>query len=62
MVDYPKMYAVLCGAVDEAIQMLESIPQAKFPAHALQIALQRAEDIYIETAEASDDANESSPE
>ena len=29
MIDYKKMYAILCGAVDEVIEPLEQIPMAR---------------------------------
>ena len=48
--DYMKMYAVLCSAVDKAIEALENIPPALPIAYALRDALEEAEDIYISTA------------
>ena len=50
---YPKLYAILCGAVSDAIDLLATpngILQAKL---LLENALQAAEDLYIN---ASDDA------
>jgi hypothetical protein len=48
MADYQKMYAVLCGAVSEAIDQLGSIPLA-LPVHkSLQAALDKAEEIYMD--------------
>ena len=49
MPDYKKMYAVLCKAVDNAIDPLEQIPSAKQIAKSLQDALLEAEEIYINT-------------
>ena len=49
MPDYKKMYAVLCKAVDDAIDPLEQIPSAKQIAKSLQNALLKAEEIYINT-------------
>ena len=49
MPDYKKMYAVLCEAVDDAIDPLEQIPSAKQIAKSLQNALLEAEEIYIDT-------------
>lgn len=49
MPDYKKMYAVLCKAIDDAIDPLEQIPSAKQIAGSLQNALLEAEEIYIDT-------------
>lgn len=49
MADYKKMYAILCKAIDDAIDPLEQIPETRQIANDLQIALLEAEDIYIET-------------
>ena len=43
MADYEKMYAVLCGAVDEVIEPLERIPLALPYARALRAALLQAD-------------------
>lgn len=59
MPDYEKMYAVLCKAVDDAIDPLEQISSAKQIAQSLQAALLEAEEIYIDTtpySETSDTA------
>ena len=50
MPDYKKMYAVLCGAIDDAIEPLEKIPEAAQTAKLLQAALFEAEEIYIDTS------------
>lgn len=50
MPDYQKMYAVLCGAVDEVIGPLEHIPLARASVRVLRDALEQAEEIYIDTA------------
>ena len=39
MADYKKMYAVLCGAIDQVIEPLEQIPLAWPSAQALRKAL-----------------------
>ena len=49
MADYKKMYAVLCGAIDEVIDPLEQIQAAEHILETLQDALLEAEEIYIET-------------
>lgn len=49
MADYKKMYAILCKAIDDAIDPLEQIPEAKWISKALHDALLEAEDIYIDT-------------
>lgn len=48
MADYQKMYAVLCGAIDEVIPALECVPQALPCVRALCAALEQAEALYIE--------------
>ena len=50
MPDYKKMYAVLCKAIDDAIEPLEKIPEVAQIARALQDALYEAEEIYIDTS------------
>lgn len=50
MANYEKMYAILCGAIDDVIQPLESIPLAHPSVEKLKAALLEAEDIYIENA------------
>lgn len=50
MPDYQKMYAILCGAVDEVIEPLEHIPLAHTSVQILRDALDRAEAVYIATA------------
>ena len=46
MADYQKMYAILCGAVDDALMGLEQGSSAL----RLRLALERAEEIYLETS------------
>lgn len=50
MADYEKMYALLCGAVDDAIDALEKVPAAEHISQSLQSALLEAEEIYIRTS------------
>lgn len=50
MADYKKMYAILCGAVDDVIDPLERIPLARGCAQKLKEALLEAEEIYIITS------------
>ena len=49
MADYQKMYAVLCGAIDNVLDGLRTIPLAQPDARQLYSALLDAEDIYIDT-------------
>ena len=44
--DYKKMYAVLCGTVDDVIDELETIPLALPAATSLRNALLQTEEIY----------------
>lgn len=55
MADYQKMYAVLCGAIDDVLEELQAIPLAQPYARKLYSALLTAEDIYIDTARCPSD-------
>ena len=50
MADYEKMYALLCGAIDDVLDDLSCIPSAAASAAELQKALLAAEEMYV-TAE-----------
>lgn len=50
MADYQKMYAILCGAIDDTLTELVRIPAAAASAERLTQALQRAETLYIESS------------
>lgn len=47
MDDYKKMYAILCGAIDDVIEPLRAIPTAYPQMVKLQKALLEAEEIFI---------------
>ena len=49
MADYHTMYTILCAAVDQVIDPLEQIPQARPFAAALHMALERAEEVYVDS-------------
>ena len=49
MADYKRMYTLLCKTIDDVIDPLSRIPEAKIYASYLQNALLQAEDIYIST-------------
>ena len=49
MPNYQKMYAILCGAIDDVIDPLEKIPLAVPSARKLRTALEEAEELYIAT-------------
>lgn len=49
MADYQKMYAVLCGAIDDVLDGLRTIPLRSPTPGQLYSALLDAEDIYIDT-------------
>ena len=51
MPDYQKMYAVLCGAMDDVIDPLEQIPLACPSAAILRTALLHAEEICLQTSQ-----------
>jgi len=50
MPNYEKMYAVLCGAIDEVMEELARIPLASPSVERLHSALEQAEEIYIRTS------------
>lgn len=50
MPDYKKMYAILCGAVDDVIGPLEKFPYAQEYVQRLKDAMLEAEEIYITTS------------
>lgn len=59
MADYEKMYALLCAAVDNAIDALENVPAAQEASQALQAALLEAEEMYIQTSLRADGTEDS---
>ena len=50
MPNYEKMYAVLCGAIDDVMDELARIPLASPAVGRLHAALEQAEEIYIRTS------------
>ena len=48
MVEYEKMYAVLCGAIDTALELIEQNAGNRPVAETLQTALSKTEDMYLE--------------
>ena len=50
MPNYEKMYAVLCGAIDEVMDELARIPLASPAVECLHSALEQAEGISIRTS------------
>ena len=51
MTDYAKLYARLCGAIDEVLEELGTIPEARRAREKLQAAILDAEAQYLDTAE-----------
>lgn len=49
MADYKRMYTLLCKTIDDVIDPLLRIPDAKIYASHLQNGLLQAEEIYIST-------------
>jgi hypothetical protein len=47
MVEYEKMYAVLCGAVDTALELIEQNADTRQVTETLQAAPDKAENMYI---------------
>lgn len=52
MADYRKMYAILCGAVDDVIEPLEKIPLAHDAVQTLRRAMLEAEEVYVSRPDA----------
>lgn len=50
MPNYEKMYAVLCGAIDDVMDELARIPLESPSVERLHSALEQAEEIYIRTS------------
>ena len=53
MVDYKKMYHVMCAAASKAVDLMPDIPANNMARMALLEALNEAEDIYIDNEETS---------
>ena len=51
MTDYAKLYARLCGAIDEVLDELGTIPEAQHVREKLQAAILDAEAQYLDTEE-----------
>lgn len=51
MVNYKKMYFIMCSAADDAITKLSNIPAADEAVKILSDALLEAESIFIEAGE-----------
>ncbi len=50
MPDYAKMYALLCGAMSDAIDALEPTPKNIPVIERMTAALEAAEEMYIQSA------------
>ena len=48
MADYKNMYAILCAAASEALDLLPATPENACGRELLQTALLKAEDMFIE--------------
>lgn len=51
MINYPKMYAIVCAAASEALDKLPEIEANAQGRHILQNALFEAEELYIQCDE-----------
>ena len=58
MTDYAKLYARLCGATDEVLDELGTIPEARHAREQLQAAILDAEAQYLDAAEDKMPAND----
>lgn len=52
MADYAKMYYILCAAASEALDRLPETAENGAAAELLRRALEAAEEVYLETADA----------
>ena len=55
MVDYKKMYCILCAAVSEALDRLPDDPKNMMGRKCLQDALLEAEEVYVGSNEEADE-------
>lgn len=55
MADYPKMYAILCAAASDALDALPDTPENRRAAQLLRQALEKAEALYLDSAEEPED-------
>ncbi len=51
MTDYQKMYAILCGAASDALDLLADTKENERARDVLQCALLQAEEMYIRSCE-----------
>lgn len=51
MMNYKKLYAILCAAASEALDVLPDTPENAAGRWKLAAALDRAEDLYLEQTE-----------
>lgn len=58
MTDYAKLYARLCGAIDEVLDELGTIPEAQHARKKLQASILDAEAQYLNAAEDKMPAND----
>ena len=56
MTDYKKMYLTLCGVLAAVLDDIQGKPELTDTFHRLKEAMNRAEDIYIETSDEEDEA------
>lgn len=47
-VNYPKMYAILCGGISDALDRLPLVPATEEPRRILEQALEDAEEFYLQ--------------
>ena len=58
MTDYAKLYARLCGAIDEVLDELGTIPEAQHAREKLQASILDAETQYLDASEDKMPAND----
>lgn len=46
-IDYQKMYAILCGAASDALDLLADTPENAPARQVLLLALEQAEELYL---------------
>lgn len=55
MIDYKKMYIILCDAISESLDKMPPIIDNFYVHRRLTQALQDAEEVYVQTADLSED-------
>ena len=58
MLDYAKLYAIMCGAVSDALDVMPRTLENFSARRTLECAIERAEEYYIRNAPDAEDEND----